>query len=63
MLLNQVHLKFWMLRIEKAMFNMAKKHEVDTTCLRLAALLSATAEKKPLLAWHLQNIGRIGRIL
>jgi nucleoside-diphosphate-sugar epimerase len=46
---------------EKAMFNMAKKHEVDTI-IHLAALLSATAEKKPLLAWHLNMGGLVNAL-
>ncbi|GIM48099.1 L-threonine 3-dehydrogenase [Collibacillus ludicampi] len=39
----------------KAMFEIAKKYRVDTI-IHLAALLSATAEAKPLLAWNL-NMG------
>ncbi len=39
----------------KAMFEIAKQYEVDTI-IHLAALLSATAEEKPLLAWNL-NMG------
>lgn len=39
----------------QAMFDVAKKYGVDTI-MHLAALLSATAEKKPLLAWNL-NMG------
>lgn len=39
----------------KAMFEIAKRYEVDTV-IHLAALLSATAEEKPLLAWNL-NMG------
>lgn len=39
----------------KAMFEIAKRYEVDTI-IHLAALLSATAEEKPLLAWNL-NMG------
>ncbi|AKO92875.1 L-threonine 3-dehydrogenase [Priestia filamentosa] len=46
---------------EKAMFNMAKKYEVDTI-IHLAALLSATAEKKPLLAWHLNMGGLVNAL-
>ncbi|WP_046226386.1 L-threonine 3-dehydrogenase [Paenibacillus dauci] len=40
---------------DKAMFEIAKRYEVDTI-IHLAALLSATAEEKPLLAWNL-NMG------
>lgn len=40
---------------ESAIFEVAKKHQVDTI-IHLAALLSATAEKKPLFAWNL-NMG------
>lgn len=40
---------------DQAMFDIAKKYDVDTI-IHLAALLSATAEKKPLLAWNL-NMG------
>ncbi|WP_458122380.1 L-threonine 3-dehydrogenase [Paenibacillus sp. Z6-24] len=39
----------------KAMFEIAKRYKVDTV-IHLAALLSATAEEKPLLAWNL-NMG------
>jgi nucleoside-diphosphate-sugar epimerase len=39
----------------QAMFDIARKYRVDTV-IHLAALLSATAEAKPLLAWHL-NMG------
>ncbi|MFE4707233.1 L-threonine 3-dehydrogenase [Peribacillus simplex] len=46
---------------EKAMFNIAKKHEVDTI-IHLAALLSATAEKKPLLAWNLNMGGLVNAL-
>ncbi|RAS76054.1 L-threonine 3-dehydrogenase [Priestia endophytica] len=46
---------------EKAMFNIAKKYEVDTI-IHLAALLSATAEKKPLLAWHLNMGGLVNAL-
>lgn len=38
-----------------AMYDIANKHQVDTI-IHLAALLSATAEAKPLLAWQL-NMG------
>ncbi|MFD1887841.1 L-threonine 3-dehydrogenase [Paenibacillus wenxiniae] len=40
---------------DKAMFEIAKRYQVDTV-IHLAALLSATAEEKPLLAWNL-NMG------
>ncbi|MCM3172266.1 NAD-dependent epimerase/dehydratase family protein [Paenibacillus sp. MER 99-2] len=40
---------------DKAMFEIAKRYKVDTV-MHLAALLSATAEEKPLLAWNL-NMG------
>lgn len=40
---------------DKAMFDIAKRYKVDTV-IHLAALLSATAEEKPLLAWNL-NMG------
>lgn len=46
---------------EKAIFNIAKKYEVDTI-IHLAALLSATAEKKPLLAWHLNMGGLVNAL-
>ncbi|MCY8232485.1 L-threonine 3-dehydrogenase [Priestia endophytica] len=46
---------------EKGMFNIAKKYEVDTI-IHLAALLSATAEKKPLLAWHLNMGGLVNAL-
>ncbi|MFP3888207.1 L-threonine 3-dehydrogenase [Priestia filamentosa] len=46
---------------EQAMFNIAKKYEVDTI-IHLAALLSATAEKKPLLAWHLNMGGLVNAL-
>ncbi|WP_366295778.1 L-threonine 3-dehydrogenase [Paenibacillus sp. AN1007] len=39
----------------KAMFEIAKRYKVDTV-IHLAALLSAVAEEKPLLAWNL-NMG------
>jgi nucleoside-diphosphate-sugar epimerase len=44
-----------------AMFEMAKKHKVDTI-IHLAALLSATAEQKPLLAWHLNMGGLVNAL-
>jgi nucleoside-diphosphate-sugar epimerase len=40
---------------QQKMFDTAKNYQVDTI-MHLAALLSATAEKKPLLAWNL-NMG------
>lgn len=40
---------------ESALFETAKKYKVDTI-IHLAALLSATAEKKPVFAWNL-NMG------
>lgn len=40
---------------DKAMYEIAKRYQVDTI-IHLAALLSATAEEKPLLAWNL-NMG------
>lgn len=40
---------------DKAMHEIAKRYQVDTI-IHLAALLSATAEEKPLLAWNL-NMG------
>ncbi|MDQ0215320.1 nucleoside-diphosphate-sugar epimerase [Oikeobacillus pervagus] len=43
------------------MFELAKKYEVDTI-MHLAALLSATAEKKPLLAWNLNMGGLINAL-
>ncbi|AOH53318.1 UDP-glucose 4-epimerase [Peribacillus muralis] len=46
---------------EKEMVNIAKKHEVDTI-IHLAALLSATAEKKPLLAWNLNMGGLVNAL-
>lgn len=45
----------------KAMFEVAKKYEVDTV-IHLAALLSATAESKPLLAWNLNMGGLINAL-
>ncbi|WP_026678871.1 L-threonine 3-dehydrogenase [Fictibacillus gelatini] len=45
----------------KAIFDIAKKYEVDTI-MHLAALLSATAEKKPLLAWNLNMGGLINAL-
>ncbi len=45
----------------QAMFDIAKKYEVDTI-MHLAALLSATAEEKPLLAWNLNMGGLINAL-
>ncbi|WP_047153282.1 L-threonine 3-dehydrogenase [Aneurinibacillus tyrosinisolvens] len=46
---------------EKAMFEIAKRHQVDTV-VHLAALLSATAEARPLLAWNLNMGGLINAL-
>ncbi|RIW29098.1 L-threonine 3-dehydrogenase [Bacillus salacetis] len=43
------------------MFDIAKRHEVDTI-IHLAALLSATAEAKPLLAWNLNMGGLVNAL-
>ncbi|MBO9128806.1 L-threonine 3-dehydrogenase [Bacillus sp. 165] len=43
------------------MFDIAKKYEVDTV-IHLAALLSATAEKNPLLAWNLNMGGLVNAL-
>lgn len=43
------------------MFNIAKNHQVDTI-IHLAALLSATAEAKPLLAWNLNMGGLVNAL-
>jgi nucleoside-diphosphate-sugar epimerase len=48
-------------RDEKAVFEIAKRHQVDTV-VHLAALLSATAEAKPLLAWNLNMGGLINAL-
>ncbi|WP_096202965.1 L-threonine 3-dehydrogenase [Bacillus sp. FJAT-45350] len=45
----------------KAMFQVAKKYQVDTV-IHLAALLSATAEKNPLLAWNLNMGGLVNAL-
>ncbi|QQE72603.1 L-threonine 3-dehydrogenase [Brevibacillus composti] len=45
----------------KAMYEIAKKHQVDTF-MHLAALLSATAEAKPLLAWNLNMGGLVNAL-
>lgn len=44
-----------------AMFTIAKNHQVDTI-IHLAALLSATAEAKPLLAWNLNMGGLVNAL-
>lgn len=46
---------------DKKMFDMVKDHKVDTI-MHLAALLSATAEQKPLLAWNLNMGGLINAL-
>ncbi|RNB59078.1 L-threonine 3-dehydrogenase [Brevibacillus gelatini] len=46
---------------DKRMFELAKAHNVDTI-MHLAALLSATAEAKPLLAWNLNMGGLINAL-
>ncbi|MGQ7276909.1 MULTISPECIES: L-threonine 3-dehydrogenase [Brevibacillus] len=45
----------------KAMFELARTHKVDTI-IHLAALLSATAEAKPLLAWNLNMGGLVNAL-
>ncbi|WBL15905.1 L-threonine 3-dehydrogenase [Sutcliffiella sp. NC1] len=45
----------------KGMFHIAKKYDVDTV-VHLAALLSATAEAKPLLAWNLNMGGLVNAL-
>ncbi|WP_232698951.1 L-threonine 3-dehydrogenase [Brevibacillus daliensis] len=45
----------------KAMHEIAKKYQVDTI-MHLAALLSATAEAKPLLAWNLNMGGLVNAL-
>jgi nucleoside-diphosphate-sugar epimerase len=45
----------------KKMFEIAQKHQVDTI-IHLAALLSATAEAKPLLAWNLNMGGLVNAL-
>lgn len=45
----------------KRMLELAKSHQVDTI-MHLAALLSATAEAKPLLAWNLNMGGLINAL-
>jgi nucleoside-diphosphate-sugar epimerase len=46
---------------QAALFTIAKKHKVDTI-IHLAALLSATAEQKPLLAWNLNMGGLVNSL-
>lgn len=45
----------------KAMFEIARRYQVDTF-IHLAALLSATAEEKPLLAWNLNMGGLVNAL-
>lgn len=45
----------------QAMFDIAKKYQVDTF-IHLAALLSATAEAKPLFAWNLNMGGLVNAL-
>jgi nucleoside-diphosphate-sugar epimerase len=45
----------------KTMLELAKKYEIDTL-IHLAALLSATAEAKPLLAWNLNMGGLVNAL-
>ncbi|MCM3181502.1 L-threonine 3-dehydrogenase [Priestia megaterium] len=46
---------------QTALFRIAKKYKVDTI-IHLAALLSATAEQKPLLAWNLNMGGLVNAL-
>ncbi|RMA94865.1 L-threonine 3-dehydrogenase [Priestia megaterium] len=46
---------------QTALFTIAKKHKVDTI-IHLAALLSATAEQKPLRAWNLNMGGLVNAL-
>ncbi|MEC1066743.1 L-threonine 3-dehydrogenase [Priestia megaterium] len=46
---------------QTALFTIAKKHKVNTI-IHLAALLSATAEQKPLLAWNLNMGGLVNAL-
>ncbi|MGM7683908.1 L-threonine 3-dehydrogenase [Cytobacillus sp. Hm23] len=46
---------------DKKMYDLAKGYEVDTI-IHLAALLSATAESKPLLAWNLNMGGLVNAL-
>ncbi|MBH8584059.1 MULTISPECIES: L-threonine 3-dehydrogenase [Thermoactinomyces] len=45
----------------KAMYNISKKYQIDTL-IHLAALLSATAENRPLMAWNLNMGGLINAL-
>ena len=45
----------------KTMLELAKKHKIDTL-IHLAALLSATAEAKPLLAWNINMGGLVNAL-
>ncbi len=45
----------------KAMLELAKKHDVDTI-MHLAALLSATAEANPMLAWNINMGGLVNAL-
>ena len=45
----------------KAMYEISKKHQVDTI-IHLASLLSATAESRPLLAWNLNMGGLVNAL-
>ncbi|MBU3111300.1 L-threonine 3-dehydrogenase [Clostridium lacusfryxellense] len=45
----------------QSMLRIAKKHEIDTL-VHLAALLSATAEAKPLLAWNINMGGLVNAL-
>ena len=45
----------------KAMFELCKKYEIDSL-IHLAALLSATAEAKPLLAWNINMGGLVNAL-
>jgi len=45
----------------KALLSLAKKYEIDTL-IHLAALLSATAEAKPLLAWNINMGGLVNAL-
>lgn len=45
----------------QAMYDVAKKYQVDTI-IHLAAMLSATAESKPLLAWQLNMDGLVNAL-
>lgn len=47
--------------VAQDVFDIVKRHQVDTI-IHLAALLSASAEKKPLLAWHLNMEGLLNTL-